>query len=283
MNEYINEQVIVKESSAELKQLSKTALRGLWIKATIGYLIYYIFVSLIPKVISDYLPWGTYTFTEQTTGYTFSSSPIIYFYRLLLVGPFVVGFNKYILKIIRRRETDYKLIFLGFERFFKSFLLQFLIGLFTTLWTLPFLIPSVFLFNSAPTISGLFSILAMGMGIWAYLKYVMASYYMADDWNLSPMECIRISTAKMRGNKGQFVYLLISFLGWMIVSLIPGSLLMGMFPGVGYVGNFILNLILNIPSFFVMIYIYVTEGFFYELLSGRLKKAEPVRIQPMYY
>lgn len=283
MNEYINEQVIVTESSAELKQLSKTALRGLWIKATIGYFIYYAFVTLIPKALTDYFPWGTYTFTEQTTEFTFSVSPLLYFYRLLLVGPFVVGFNKYILRIIRRRETDYKLLFSGFEKFIKSFLLQLFVGLLTTLWTLPFLIPSTILLGSAPTLSGLFSIIAMGIGIWAYLRYVMAPYFMADDWNLSPMDCIKISAAKMKGNKGQLVYLLITFLGWMFVSILPGALLLGMFPTVGFVGGFILDLILNIPSFFVMIYIYVTEGFFYELLSGRLRKAEPNPIPPTYY
>lgn len=270
----MDERIIVRESSAELKELSKMALRGLWFKAIIGAIIYYAMVELAPALISSFIPSINYVYTmPEVHEWELKFSPLLYIYRFFLAGPFLIGYIRFILTIIRRREVDNNLLFSGFNNFLNSFLLQFLIGIFVMLWNIPFLaLSAIGGAMSLPLLNVVGSVGIIVITVWAYVRYGVAAYFMADDSSLSPMDCIKLSKTKMEGNKGKYIYIAISFIGWIIVSgMLSGILGVSMLSLPGPIMA-ILEFLANIPSFFVYLYMQCTIAFFYEILSGHLRK-----------
>lgn len=110
-----------------------------------------------------------------------------------------VGFASFCLNAARGLDADFRNLFDEFDNFFNFLLLNILIGIFTFLWSLLFIIP----------------------GIIASYRYSMAVYIMLDDPDKSAMQCIRESKEMTRGYKGQLFVLDLSFLGWSILSAIP--------------------------------------------------------------
>ena len=110
-----------------------------------------------------------------------------------------IGFVIFCLRVSRRTEAGYGDLFDGFGMFFKFLLLNILIGVFTFLWSLLFVIP----------------------GIIASYRYSMAVYIMIDNPEYSPMECIRLSKEMMHGHKWELFVLHLSFILWFILCIIP--------------------------------------------------------------
>lgn len=281
--------IIVNESTAELKRLAKMALRGLWQKAIIGVIIYYAFISLVPGLIALLVPGlsQTYNVTDYITdqallnslkqsgiNYTVTVSQFPSLYQAFLTGPFLIGFTKYLLMIVRRREINNGLLFKGFENFGKSFLLQVLVSLLSMLWCLPFVIlMSVGGVTGLPFLMGIGLIGTIVMAIWAMIRYTMSSYYLSDDMNLKPMEAIRLSATRMKGNIGNFIYLVITFVGWYLLASLISGIIVGPFAQMNITTGFIgviVNFVTNIPLFFVYLYFGITKTFYYEILSGHL-------------
>ena len=63
----------------------------------------------------------------------------------------------------------------------------------------------------------LWSLLFVIPGIIAVLRYSMVPYILADNPELSASEALRMSKEMMRGNKGRFFCLGLSFIGWIIL------------------------------------------------------------------
>lgn len=87
-------------------------------------------------------------------------------------------------------------LFKHYSIFGKAFLANFLVSLFTFLWTLLFIIP----------------------GIIATYSYSMTFYILADHPEMDAMDAIRMSKEMMRGHKWELFCLQISFIGWSILS-----------------------------------------------------------------
>lgn len=122
---------------------------------------------------------------------------------IILSGPFTYGLNKMFLKQARDGQ-DMKIedVFLGFkEDIGGNIVLALLIGLFTFLWTLLFIIPGI--------------VMALGYSMAFYIKADHPDY----DWKM----CINESKRIMKGNKGRLFVLQLSFIGWYIV----GALCLG--------------------------------------------------------
>jgi len=114
----------------------------------------------------------------------------------LATVPLSFGVYAYTLNFIRKEPYDIKQLFTIYKKAFVIILLSFLIGLFTFLWLLLFIIP----------------------GIIAALSYAMAPYLMADDHNDS-MECIKHSKKMMTGYKWDYFKFLFSFIGWILLAI----------------------------------------------------------------
>ena len=270
MNEFNH--IIITESDRDLKGLARMALNGLWKKAFIGILIYSFFVEIIPIIIDPLIPFAKYTYTYPDLDYSLSFSPVSYFYQFIIGGPFMIGLCKYILLIVRRREVNYNYIFKGFDHFIKAFLLNLLIMLFIGLWTFPIVIVSSFLMVVLPAAGFITLIVVPIVALWAFLNYSMATFFLADDPSLSPMSCIKLSKAHMKGNKGNLFMLMLSFLGWAILAFFIQWVLTAFIPASNTLLLILGGIIGAIPTMFVSLYMNVAKGFFYEILTGHLRK-----------
>ena len=85
--------------------------------------------------------------------------------------------------------------FSGFDDFWAAFKVIFLVGLFTFLWSLLFVIP----------------------GIVKTFAYSMSMYILAENKGKSALECINESKAMTNGHKMDLFVLNLSFIGWMLL------------------------------------------------------------------
>jgi uncharacterized membrane protein len=83
-------------------------------------------------------------------------------------------------------------LFSQFSSFWDSFKVTFLVGLFTALWSLLFVIP----------------------GIVKAFSYSQAMYIMAENPGIGALEAINRSKAMMDGHKMEYFVLQLSFIGW---------------------------------------------------------------------
>jgi len=117
---------------------------------------------------------------------------------LLLAGPLYYGILAYFLRTVRGERPELPVLFSGFSR------LGVTIGLFIIAYVLV----------------ALWSILLIIPGIIAQLRYSMAYFILHDHPDMSALEAIRQSKEMMRGRKGKLFLLFLSFIGWIILSVI---------------------------------------------------------------
>ena len=269
--------IIVNESAKNIRSLARMALKGLWWKAFVGAIIYMLLMEVIPGLIELFIPSLKYTYTYELEGinYTMSFSFVTYIYRLLLSGPIIVGFCSFILRIVRRREVVISKVFEGFEHFLKTFSMQILIGLLVMLWSIPALLIISLIGAIFPSAIFIGTFVMAGYMVWVYLRYAVSAYYMADNYDLKPLEAIRLSRDAMKGNKTAYIFLMLSFIGWAIVASLPDMLIRGMFPNVTGLFGFALGIICDLPRMLLALYTNTAEAFFYEILSGHIRRQEP--------
>lgn len=119
---------------------------------------------------------------------------------LMLVGFIIggtvqLGYCVYLLKQYHRQETTIGDLFSQFFRFGTGFAQQFLVGLYTFLWTLLFVIP----------------------GIVKGFSYAMTPFILADNPNLTANQAITRSRELMDGHKWELFVLSLTFIGWEIL------------------------------------------------------------------
>ena len=105
------------------------------------------------------------------------------------------GLMSYFLKISRNEEVTYNELFNKMDMFWPYLSISLLVGLFTLLWTLAFIIP----------------------GIIAALSYSMVFYIKLDNPDLGALDVIKKSKQMMSGHKFDFFVLSLSFVGWIIL------------------------------------------------------------------
>jgi len=121
---------------------------------------------------------------------------IIALIHFLIGGAAKLGLARYHLNLIDRKEARFEDLFSQFSRFTDALVLQLLITLFITLWSLLLFIP----------------------GIIASYRYSMAYYIMLEDPNCSAREAINRSKIMMDGHKGDLFILDLSFIGWHLLA-----------------------------------------------------------------
>lgn len=107
------------------------------------------------------------------------------------------GWQLYALRTSREEETgSVETLFACFQQFWRFLSAILLMGLFTALWTMLFIIP----------------------GIIAAYSYSQTIYIMLDHPEMSAMEAIAASKQMMRGHKAEYFVLELSFVGWVLLS-----------------------------------------------------------------
>ena len=179
----------------------------------------------------------------------------------LIVG---VGFISFCLLVSRREEAGFGNLFDAFGIFFRALWLSLLRALLLMLWALPAAIGAGILMAFAPGtllesvppgfpvgsvplfLSGVVLMIAgLVLEIIASYRYSMCFFILLDAPDKGAFQCLRESRDMTRGVKGKLFVLDLSFLGWMILSVVPFVIL------------------------YTLPYMLVTQANYYRVLSGR--------------
>lgn len=106
------------------------------------------------------------------------------------------------LKVVREGQVEIGDLFSGFHKLGRAWWMNFLIGLFTSLWSMLLVIP----------------------GIVKGYSYSMAYYVLADNPELTARQAIKESMRIMEGHKMELFVIHLSFLGWQLLSLVTFGL-----------------------------------------------------------
>lgn len=155
-----------------LKSRTKDQLRGKWTTTVLIVLIY--------LVISG----GVSIF------------PILGAVANIIISPVLLyGLNYHYIRVARREFADVGDLFVGFKNFGNALVAGLLIGIFSFLWSLLFIIP----------------------GIIATLSYSFTYYIMIDNPQMGALEAIRKSKEMTNGYKWDLFVLGLSFIGWALL------------------------------------------------------------------
>lgn len=164
---------------AELKAAAKSQIKG---KIGILFLITLIIglISAAAGTILAFVPGGSLIAS------------------LIITPAFSLSLLRVYLDVVKGNRPEVGDAFGGFDDFWSAFKVTFLVGLFTFLWSLLFIIP----------------------GIIKGLSYSMSLYILAENKGKSARECINESKAMTDGHKMELFVLGLSFIGWALLCCI---------------------------------------------------------------
>lgn len=146
------------------------------------------------------------------------------------------GLAAYALRLYRGQPCGFSDLFTGFSMMGRVLGQQILVALvaigITILVTIPVTIAAIFAATIDETLGGILLLVlflaAMILVMVIMLNYALATTALADQPELGAMGSIQYGKNLIRGHKGQYVVLILSFFGWMLLC----SLLGGIFTGV---------------------------------------------------
>ena len=123
----------------------------------------------------------------------------------LFVGVFTVGYVAVFMMLIRGQKPEISDLFCGCtSNFAENFVAGLLISIFTFLWALLFIIPGI---------------------VKAY-SYSMTYYILRDNPGMSGKDAITESRKMMDGHKWELFVLHLSFIGWVLLSILTFGILL---------------------------------------------------------
>ena len=204
-------------TSSTLKNRAKIKLQGLYGQSLLVSLIYSLCLSAVSSIgtastfLTNGLPMLKDLLSSIENGSGFSGEDMFRFQvsfsplssiggvaTLLVAGPLAVGVAHYFLRVTDRNNPQIADLFAEFKNFGNTVVLSLLIGFFTFLWSLLFIVP----------------------GIIAALRYSMAPYIMAEHPEIKPLDALKMSKEMMDGHKGQYFMLHLSFIGWYLLGIL---------------------------------------------------------------
>ena len=114
---------------------------------------------------------------------------------VIITPAFALSIVRVYLSLIGGAQPKAGDAFCGFDDFWSAFKVNFLVSLFTFLWSLLFVIPGI---------------------IKAY-SYSMSMYILAENKGMPALECIKESKAMTNGHKMDLFVLNLSFIGWYLL------------------------------------------------------------------
>ena len=144
---------------------------------------------------------------------------------IVIGGAGKLGYAIFNLKLVDNKEVEFKDLFSQFHRLGDGFCMNFLVGLYTLLWTLLFVVP----------------------GIIKTYSYAMTPYILAENLGMTATEAITESRRIMDGNKWRLFCLSFSFIGWALLCAAPALIGIGILTGVALRTENILTLLWIIP------------------------------------
>ena len=155
---------------------------------------YFPFLQKIADVMNQGIPIGRFTFSLR--------GGVIGLAAFLIGGVLQLGYAEFLLKQHDGEQADFNLLFSKFDAFGTGFAQRFLRGLYTTLWSLLFIIP----------------------GIIKGYAYAMTPFILAEHPNLTASQAIKLSEQMMDGHKSELFILELSFIGWALLAALTMNL-----------------------------------------------------------
>ena len=218
-------------SSKDLKAMSRTQLNGKYGIFIGAYLLYYMISFGISMVIS-FTGQGSSAITSIAQG-NFSGSLsgviiefLIQFIVGLILSILMLGFNKMFLDGSRGYPVRFEDLFYGFRHHpDRIIVMQLLMSLICMACLLPgyiFLFLALYSDDSIVLLILCIAFLIVGCILYLYftIVYSQSMFLMADYDDLGPVQALRESRKMMTGNKGRFLYLELSFMGYMFLGLL---------------------------------------------------------------
>lgn len=198
------------QESYDLKRRAKEQLKGKWLQAGIVCFIAWLLTMAFTRenpvhYVQNILQNGQLVSAPPINFYNSFGSYLSFILMgqitlgnllsFIMMGPITLGVSGYFLKLIRNEGPIIEDMLGGLKSFLKPFVLNLLITIFTTLWSLLFIIP----------------------GIIAVFRYSMAYYILLDNPQLSTFEALNQSKCMMVGFKFQLFLLRFSYIGWFLL------------------------------------------------------------------
>lgn len=193
-------------TNQEYKNLALKDLEGKWANVAIATFIYLAITAGVGSI---------FDFTIfQGSSYIWS----------ILTAPLLWGYVVFFLRLMRSEDTSLGHLFDGYKDFLRIFLAIFLMSIAVAIGFVLLIIPGI--------------ILSLGL--------VMTLFILKDDEQISAMDSLKQSWNMMDGHKVEFLWLNLSFIGWIILSLFT----------------------LGIGFLFLLPYMYTTFAHYYEDLKA---------------
>ena len=215
----------------DIKKTAKSNISGNWLKFTLVLFV----AGIIISVASGTVFKGD-DFIEIIEGKTPKSNSaldtLFLILQIIVTGPLAIGIAKCAMNVCNNKDYNLNTLFEGFKDMSRAIILNLVNGLLIALWTLLFIVP----------------------GIIADLKYSMSTYILIDNPEMSASDARNKSIEIMQGHLMELFLLRLSFIGWIILSLLTAGILF----------------------IYVSPYMTVAQAEFYYRIVGKEKTAEQV-------
>lgn len=123
---------------------------------------------------------------------------------LILAGPMLVGLGFFSLSLYRGMQADFDVMFnTGFNNFGRNLGGYLWMQLFIFLWSLLFVVP----------------------GVIKSFSYALTPYILADCPKVTATDALKVSMRMMKGHKWELFVMGLSFIGWILLSVLTFGLL----------------------------------------------------------
>ena len=192
------------KTNQEYKNAALAALKGNWAPSVIATIVLMAFTYLI---IGPYVVMYMLNLNGMTPG---SAGLILGVYALYIFGftfvfsPLNIGYTNAFNSLYMEGDNALtgNTFRFGFRRWGRNIWGMFLVGFFTSLWSLLLIVP----------------------GIIKFYAYAMTPYILIDNPELSANQAINLSCKMMKGHKFDLFFLQLSFIGWGILSVFTGGI-----------------------------------------------------------
>ncbi|MED1204584.1 DUF975 family protein [Heyndrickxia acidicola] len=173
-----------------IKREARQILRGNWGPAILVALLTYVLSEGVPFAIEQFIGGN-----DSTQGQLFN------FFVSILLSPLTIGCTWSFLYLARSGSASFEQIFspsAEFKDYLKSLGLYLLVYIYSFLWYLLLIVP----------------------GIIKSIAYSQSYYLYKDHPDYTPNQLITESRRIMKGHKWTYFLLILSFIGWFILSLL---------------------------------------------------------------
>ena len=167
---------------SELKQNSKNQLKNNWGLA-IGIIIVCTLISCIPNLL------------VEINDESLAIAIIIPIITLVITGPLTIGQCRFFINLANRSNPKFSDLWYGFNNILKAIGVTLLVGVIVFIGTILLIIPGIIL----------------------SFMYSQVYYIMAENPEMSIIDCLKESYRIMKGHKMDLFVLELSFLGWVIL------------------------------------------------------------------